>query len=125
MRAAIRPAVAVPVARGHGVPTPCTPERVASSSNSTASTHPQDVSTLLNTNRRATLRLLGGAAAAAAVALVAPLPSGAVQGLTAGRIPGLSQLPDADGLYTYTRPEGKSGAPGRNIAPIWAVLLCL
>eukprot|EP00882_Tetradesmus_deserticola_P013062 GHRQ01013854.1.p1 GENE.GHRQ01013854.1~~GHRQ01013854.1.p1 ORF type:complete len:139 (+),score=22.96 GHRQ01013854.1:232-648(+) len=29
----------------------------------------------------------------------------AVQGLTAGRIPGISTTADADGFYTYTRPE--------------------
>eukprot|EP00882_Tetradesmus_deserticola_P002227 GHRQ01002379.1.p1 GENE.GHRQ01002379.1~~GHRQ01002379.1.p1 ORF type:complete len:279 (+),score=108.63 GHRQ01002379.1:232-1068(+) len=36
----------------------------------------------------------------------------AVQGLTAGRIPGISTTADADGFYTYTRPEGKSGGHG-------------
>ena len=36
----------------------------------------------------------------------------AVQGYTAGRIPGVSETPDADGFYTYTRPEGKSGGHG-------------
>ena len=35
----------------------------------------------------------------------------AVQGLTAGRIPGLTG-PDADGFMRYTRPEGKSGGHG-------------
>lgn len=39
-------------------------------------------------------------------------PAGAVQGLTAGRIPGLSTNPDVDGFFTYTRPEGKSGGHG-------------
>ena len=38
-------------------------------------------------------------------------PSTAVQGLTAGRIPGVTG-PDSRGLYTYTRPEGKSGGHG-------------
>lgn len=52
-------------------------------------------------------RALLGAAAALAAAACQP-PAWAVQGLTAGRIPGVSG-PDADGLYTYTRPEGKSG----------------
>uniref|UniRef100_A0A383VDK8 PsbP C-terminal domain-containing protein n=1 Tax=Tetradesmus obliquus TaxID=3088 RepID=A0A383VDK8_TETOB len=36
----------------------------------------------------------------------------AVQGLTAGRIPGVSSTADADGFYRYTRPEGKSGGHG-------------
>eukprot|EP00879_Flechtneria_rotunda_P002441 GHRR01002638.1.p1 GENE.GHRR01002638.1~~GHRR01002638.1.p1 ORF type:complete len:307 (+),score=44.49 GHRR01002638.1:87-923(+) len=36
----------------------------------------------------------------------------AVQGLTAGRIPGLSSEPDNNGYYTYIRPEGKSGGHG-------------
>jgi len=36
----------------------------------------------------------------------------AIQGITAGRIPGLSTEPDADGFYTYMRPEGKSGGHG-------------
>ncbi|KAK9907470.1 hypothetical protein WJX75_004198 [Coccomyxa subellipsoidea] len=38
-------------------------------------------------------------------------PALAVQGLTAGRIPGLSS-PDGDGWLTYVRPEGKSGGHG-------------
>lgn len=40
-----------------------------------------------------------------------PPSAHAVQGLTAGRIPGLS-LPDKDGFMRYTRPEGKSGGHG-------------
>lgn len=35
-----------------------------------------------------------------------------VQGLTAGRIPGISSTPDESGMYTYTRPAGKSGGHG-------------
>jgi hypothetical protein len=35
-----------------------------------------------------------------------------VQGYTAGRIPGVSPTPDADGYFTYTRPEGKQGGHG-------------
>lgn len=35
----------------------------------------------------------------------------AIQGLTAGRIPGITG-PDSEGYYTYTRPEGKSGGHG-------------
>ncbi|PRW33039.1 domain-containing 4 [Chlorella sorokiniana] len=55
-------------------------------------------------------RALLGAAAALAAAACQP-PAWAIQGLTAGRIPGVSG-PDADGWYTYTRPEGKSGGHG-------------
>lgn len=48
---------------------------------------------------------------AAAAAALSPLrPAAAVQGLTAGRIPGLS--PDSDGFNLYTRPVGKSGGHG-------------
>ncbi|KAF5835636.1 hypothetical protein DUNSADRAFT_7138 [Dunaliella salina] len=36
----------------------------------------------------------------------------AIQGGTAGRIPGQSKEPDENGFYTYTRPEGKSGGHG-------------
>lgn len=53
--------------------------------------------------------LLAGAAALAAV--TACQPALAVQGITAGRIPGISG-PDDDGFYTYQRPEGKSGGHG-------------
>lgn len=71
-------------------------------------------SSSLQPSRRATLF----AAAAAASTLPLPLLSfphraEAIQGLTAGRIPGLSAQPDAStGLYTYVRPEGKSGGHG-------------
>lgn len=48
--------------------------------------------------------------------LAAPLamsePAKAVQGLTAGRIPGLASTPDENGFYQYQRPEGKSGGHG-------------
>ena len=37
--------------------------------------------------------------------------SQAVQGMTAGRIPGLSSV-DSDGFRTYSRPEGKMGGHG-------------
>jgi len=50
-------------------------------------------------------------ASVAATLAVSTFPSGnanAIQGLTAGRIPGVTG-PDKDGYYTYTRPEGKSG----------------
>ncbi|KIZ01281.1 PsbP domain-containing protein 4 [Monoraphidium neglectum] len=54
--------------------------------------------------RRMTLGLV-----AAAPGLLAALDARAVQGLTAGRIPGVSAEPDSEGFYTYSRPEGKSG----------------
>jgi hypothetical protein len=54
--------------------------------------------------------LLGAAAGMAAAAAWQP-PASAVQGLTAGRIPGVTG-PDPDGYMTYTRPEGKSGGRG-------------
>lgn len=45
--------------------------------------------------------------------LLSQAPSAlAIQGLTAGRIPGVSSEPDADGFYMYKRPEGKSGGHG-------------
>lgn len=48
----------------------------------------------------------------AAFTLPHPRPALAVQGLTAGRIPGLSAKPDANGRFEYRRPEGKSGGHG-------------
>ncbi|KAL4448957.1 hypothetical protein ABPG77_007674 [Micractinium sp. CCAP 211/92] len=53
--------------------------------------------------------MLAGAAALATAA--ACQPALAIQGLTAGRIPGITG-PDDDGFYTYQRPEGKSGGHG-------------
>ncbi|EFJ48537.1 hypothetical protein VOLCADRAFT_74648 [Volvox carteri f. nagariensis] len=50
--------------------------------------------------------------AAAATLAFGARPSQAIQGLIAGRIPGLSKQPDEDGFYMYTRPEGKSGGHG-------------
>ncbi|KAL6755585.1 hypothetical protein V8C86DRAFT_2674101 [Haematococcus lacustris] len=58
--------------------------------------------------RRDILALLATPVALAA----APLPSHAIQGLTAGRIPGLSNTADEDGFYQYQRPAGKSGGHG-------------
>lgn len=55
---------------------------------------------------------------AMAMAVAAPMvlstsgPAYAVQGLTAGRIPGLATTPDENGLFEYMRPEGKSGGHG-------------
>jgi hypothetical protein len=55
-------------------------------------------------DRRSTLLL-----ATALAAGLAQVPAAqAIQGLIAGRIPGITG-PDAEGYYLYTRPEGKSG----------------
>lgn len=42
---------------------------------------------------------------------VSKAPAHAIQGLTAGRVPGLSTT-DTEGFRTYARPEGKSGGHG-------------
>lgn len=71
---------------------------------------------LLTTTKPPTTRRAALAAAAlssfAAFTLHHPRPALAVQGLTAGRIPGLSAKPDANGKFEYRRPEGKSGGHG-------------
>lgn len=57
-------------------------------------------------------RLLLSAALAVATAAVLPVqPAVAIQGITAGRIPGVTG-PDAEGYMKYQRPEGKSGEGG-------------
>ncbi|KAK9865796.1 hypothetical protein WJX84_001616 [Apatococcus fuscideae] len=50
-------------------------------------------------------------AAAACLAAAPHLPAEAIQGSTAGRLPGLGK-PDEDGYRVYTRPQGKSGGHG-------------
>jgi len=60
--------------------------------------------------RRDALVSTAGALVALGV-MGSPKHAEAVQGLTAGRIPGLSAV-GSDGLRTYTRPEGKSGGHG-------------
>jgi len=50
-------------------------------------------------------------------------PANAIQGLTAGRIPGVTG-PGEDGYYTYTRPEGKSGELDERRAARNSVNLC-
>ncbi|BDA49190.1 PsbP domain-containing protein 4, chloroplastic [Coccomyxa sp. Obi] len=62
-----------------------------------------------SSSRRQLLQIASTAAFVSAVENYSPAL--AVQGLTAGRIPGLS-APDADGYQTYIRPEGKSGGHG-------------
>lgn len=52
------------------------------------------------------------AAVASSAALAPAPPAAAIQGLTAGRIPGLSPTPSPDGTFLYSRPEGKSGGHG-------------
>ncbi|GMH33335.1 hypothetical protein BSKO_01169 [Bryopsis sp. KO-2023] len=64
---------------------------------------------------RVTRRSLGclcGAGFMASMACGFADPAEAVQGLTAGRIPGVSASLDEEGFYTYVRPEGKSGGHG-------------
>ena len=80
--------------------TPAHADPAALSSSSTA-----DLAAL---PRRAAL----AAALGAALGALAALPAAAIQGLTAGRIPGLAPTPSADGTFLYTRPEGKSGGHG-------------
>ncbi|GIL48055.1 hypothetical protein Vafri_4764 [Volvox africanus] len=55
---------------------------------------------------------LGLSIAAVTTVVLGARPSQAIQGLTAGRIPGLSKEPDEEGFYMYVRPEGKSGGHG-------------
>ena len=62
-------------------------------------------------HRRHALLSLTATSAAALAAWQQTSPAMAIQGLTAGRIPGVTG-PNADGYYTYQRPEGKSGGHG-------------
>ncbi|QDZ21126.1 PsbP domain-containing protein [Chloropicon primus] len=55
--------------------------------------------------------LLGGGVALLGGQLLVAKPTEAVQGMTAGRIPGLSGV-DSEGFRTYSRPEGKMGGHG-------------
>ena len=66
----------------------------------------EGITTTSQDRRRAIASLT--AAAAAFAALHPNNPAQAIQGLTAGRIPGISG-PGPDGFYKYQRPEGKSG----------------
>lgn len=66
-------------------------------------------------NAHVTRRALGylcGAGLTASVVGGFAEPAKAVQGYTAGRVPGLSTTPDEEGFFTYIRPEGKSGGHG-------------
>ena len=56
--------------------------------------------------------LLGGVGGVGAALLLPAWRAEAVQGLTPGRIPGLSKELDAEGFSLYSRPEGKSGGHG-------------
>lgn len=103
-----------------GVPQPLTSARdrqvAAHASNSPQ--EPDGVADQLRTSERSaslqhvTRRTALSLAAAALPLLQAIQPAQAIQGITAGRIPGVSTEPDAQGYYTYTRPEGKSGGHG-------------
>ena len=69
----------------------------------------QNAPDLLDCDRRRALVSLASCVGVAALAPGALAPrADAIQGLTAGRIPGITG-PDADGFFTYARPEGKSG----------------
>ena len=61
--------------------------------------------------KRRELFLASAGGLAALESVMTAEPSEAVQGLTAGRIPGLSAV-DKEGFRTYARPEGKSGGHG-------------
>ncbi|KAG0587247.1 hypothetical protein KC19_2G151300 [Ceratodon purpureus] len=61
--------------------------------------------------------LVVSAAALAALALSTESASAVQQNQLAGRIPGLSE-PDANGLRTYRRPDGKSGGHGVGWSPM-------
>jgi hypothetical protein len=50
------------------------------------------------------------------------LPANAVQGYTAGRIPGVTPDPDLPGILVYKRPAGKSGGHGVGWSEIPQVL---
>lgn len=102
MQAASQRTIAAP-----GAPLPSRRERhstvAAASRNATEAAHPAAGSL----DRRTFL----SAAAAVAVTAAWQAPALAIQGLVAGRIPGVSG-PDDEGNMTYTRPEGKSGGHG-------------
>lgn len=62
--------------------------------------------------RRAALAAAAASLAASLALARSPPPAAAVQGLTAGRIPGLGTTLDEYGYAQYKRPEGKSGGHG-------------
>jgi hypothetical protein len=57
-------------------------------------------------------RNLLGIAGTCLTSFFLPDEARAVQGLTAGRVPGLSPDPDMPNVQIYCRPEGKSGGHG-------------
>ncbi|GBF95417.1 hypothetical protein Rsub_08379 [Raphidocelis subcapitata] len=102
------PPGARPVARG--APRRCCAAAAAAAADGPAAAAEPAASTSAAgaTTRRAALGALAGAPL-----LLAGAPRAlAVQGLTAGRIPGVSETPDAEGFFLYKRPEGKSGGHG-------------
>eukprot|EP00898_Chlorokybus_atmophyticus_P005295 jgi/Chlat1/5767/Chrsp387S05493 len=76
-----------------------------------AAAAPSSSSSSASTDRRSLLVGAASLAAAFSVSGASVSPASAVQGLTAGRVPGLGK-PDADGYRWYVRPEGKSGGHG-------------
>lgn len=65
----------------------------------------------LTFDRRGVLRLTAGLTVIGLNSVFSP-GANAVQGFVAGRIPGLTEVPDEEGFLTYTRPTGKSGGHG-------------
>jgi hypothetical protein len=75
-----------------------------------ASSSGNDVQLSLDVCSTSRRTLLAGTAAACVS--LSGLPAQAVQGLTAGRIPGATPDPDMPGIDIYKRPLGKSGGHG-------------
>lgn len=90
--------------------TPDYNESASYSSREGASGSTSDPTPSGNFSRRAAL--LAPLGAGYIIAAASGRPALAIQGLTAGRVPGISGAPDADGFQQYQRPEGKSGGHG-------------
>ncbi|GLI69547.1 hypothetical protein VaNZ11_014098 [Volvox africanus] len=86
-----------------------TPQCTASNPDQERTIAPEEREAWTAFSRRETLGL---SIAAVSTVVLGARPSQAIQGLTAGRIPGLSKEPDQEGFYMYVRPEGKSGGHG-------------
>ena len=95
-------------ARGRGGEETTTVKSAANASSSPSSFRRSTATATPTPANEPTRRAALAAAVLSPFAVVAhrPLPARAIQGLTAGRIPGLSSKPGADGLFEYRRPEG-------------------
>eukprot|EP00850_Spirogloea_muscicola_P004539 SM000019S05083 [mRNA] locus=s19:809210:811391:- [translate_table: standard] len=103
----LRPTFAGQIVSCQGVDAPSSPRRREHGEGAVKSSDFTTTPAILS--RRAAL---SAALAGAAVPLIARQePAQATQGMTAGRLPGLSE-PDNNGIRTYKRPEGKSGGHG-------------